>query len=201
MFPCLKYLNVASCMTLNGFLCGLTALLLKLSGTSRLCYLFMLLAVISDIADGLLARRLNECTPAGEILDSLADLSSFVVVPAIVFCQYGRFAPAWCVSAVFYTLCGILRLLYFTAEQNQKDTYIGLASPCAMTILLLPCALLSHQFRLPPDGPLEILMPAWCVIVALSMISERIHVKKIGVFNGCVLLFGTLAALICLIIG
>ena len=191
LFPCLRHVNAAACVTLAGFLCGLTALVLRFSGNARSFYLFMTLAALLDMADGLVARKLHQCSPAGEMFDSLADMSSFVVVPALIFCYYGRFAPLWCAAALFYAMCGMLRLVAFTVDsQPAPGVFVGVASPWASSIMLGLCIILFDIYKLPLGGTLSALMPLWCAGAAISMVLGCIRLKKVGIFSVCVVTGG-----------
>jgi CDP-diacylglycerol--serine O-phosphatidyltransferase len=100
--------------------------------------------IVLDMMDGRLARLTNSCSKFGVEFDSLADLISFGVAPALmmyllVLKEYGRIGFA---LAVLYLICGALRLARFNlksqaASEDEAPTpyFIGLPIPGAAGIL------------------------------------------------------------------
>jgi archaetidylserine synthase len=103
--------------------CSLAGLLAALLG---------LWAVVFDWSDGLIARRMKGRTAEqrafGAQLDSLIDLVSFSVAPALLLLSAGRFSP-WFIPGAFVILAtGVIRLSYFNVFGLLDDsTYRGLA--------------------------------------------------------------------------
>ena len=71
-------------LTLANLTCGLFSLIMSINGLHRFSALFIFLAAAFDFFDGRVARMLNVSTPIGAQLDSLADVVSFGVAPAIL---------------------------------------------------------------------------------------------------------------------
>ncbi|WP_258432670.1 CDP-diacylglycerol--serine O-phosphatidyltransferase [Heyndrickxia coagulans] len=89
-------------------------------------------AVLFDRYDGKLARKLKTESALGKQLDSLCDLLSFGAAPAMLihtalFCLYG--IPGM-LAAMFYMLCGMIRLARFNISK-QKGFFYGLPIPVA----------------------------------------------------------------------
>lgn len=102
----------------------------------------VLLAAIADGLDGLVARRFGS-TPAGEHLDSLADVASFSVAPAFVVVVVARDAwgfetmaglAAVAVGALFVA-AGVVRLGLYTAYDTGNDHTEGVQTTLAATLL------------------------------------------------------------------
>lgn len=102
----------------------------------------VLLAAIADGLDGLLARRYGG-TPAGEHLDSLADVASFSVAPAFLVAVFVRdawgFETLWggvalAVCALFVA-AGVVRLGLYTAYDTGNDHTEGVPTTLAATLL------------------------------------------------------------------
>ena len=102
----------------------------------------VLLAAIADGLDGLLARRYGS-TPAGEHLDSLADVASFSVAPAFVVATVAtgawgydglRTAAAVGVGALFVA-AGVIRLGMYTAYDTGNAHTEGVPTTLAATLL------------------------------------------------------------------
>lgn len=105
----------------------------------------ILLAAIADGLDGVLARAYGS-TQMGEFLDSLADVASFSVAPALlVFAvarlRWGPFdAPTLAVAAAvglpaLFVAVGVVRLGLYTAYDLGADTTEGVQTTLASTIL------------------------------------------------------------------
>lgn len=200
LFPFLGLINTACVVTITSFLCGVTAILCKLTGHWNLFLLFMLIAALLDMADGMVARKLHQCSAAGELLDSLADLSNFAVITALYFCCCGQYQPTWCIAGAIYALCGILRLFWFTATPHSANTFTGVASPWAATLLICITGVLLDILKLPPTGILSVVLPIVCVLLALSMICGFIHIKKVGPFSIFIVTLGIVVTMCGLII-
>jgi len=71
-------------LTLGNLTCGLFSLILAINGLHRFSALFIFLAAACDFFDGRVARMLGYTSDIGAQLDSLADVVSFGVAPAIL---------------------------------------------------------------------------------------------------------------------
>ena len=77
-------------------LCGVIGVICAFEGRLDLSFMFMLAAALCDFCDGLCARMLNAFSPIGKELDSLADLVSFGLLPALMFHELAREALEIC---------------------------------------------------------------------------------------------------------
>lgn len=92
----------------------------------------MLWAVFFDWSDGIIARRMKSRTREQKLfgvqLDSLIDIISFSVCPAVVLLSYGQFSPWFLPGAFIIVATGVIRLSYFNVfGLVDKSTYMGLA--------------------------------------------------------------------------
>ncbi len=93
---------------------------------------FVIAACVFDFFDGFAARALNVSSPIGKELDSLADMVSFGVLPALVMYRMidtlssSEYLPY---AAFGLAVFSALRLAKFNVDENQKDTFIGLPTP------------------------------------------------------------------------
>ena len=71
-------------LTLGNLACGLFSLIMSMNGLHRLSALLIVCAALFDFFDGRVARMLRVSSPIGAQLDSLADVVSFGVAPAIL---------------------------------------------------------------------------------------------------------------------
>ena len=131
--------NVCS---LAGLLAAVLGLYFAIRGVYPAAVMALLWAVVFDWSDGLIARRMKGRTADqwafGAQLDSLIDLVSFSVAPALLLLSVGRFSP-WFVPGAFVILAtGVIRLSYFNVFGLLDDsTYLGLALDNNVLVLAL----------------------------------------------------------------
>jgi len=112
-------------------------------------------AVLFDKLDGFFAKRLNASSEFGAQLDSLADLISFGVAPAIItLFSLRNTNPAWLYSHLLlvvggmslYVLCAAFRLARYNVMQAEvKGYFVGMPSTLAggwvaLTVLMMTSA-------------------------------------------------------------
>lgn len=94
-------------------------------------FIFIALAAVADFFDGLVARLIHAVSNIGAELDSLADLVSFGLAPALVLynimLQQG--AGHWALVALLLPVFGAIRLARFNVDTNQTTTFTGLPIP------------------------------------------------------------------------
>jgi CDP-diacylglycerol--serine O-phosphatidyltransferase len=98
-------------------------------------------AVFFDWSDGIIARRMKgrskEQGEFGGQLDSLIDIVSFGICPAVILLSYGNFSPWYIPGAFFIVATGVIRLSYFNVfGLVDKSTYWGLALDNNVIILV-----------------------------------------------------------------
>ena len=71
-------------------ICGVTAIMLATRGYSTAAPLVIFFAGLLDVLDGVLARRFRGGDAFGEALDSLADMISFGIAPALLIYEVIR---------------------------------------------------------------------------------------------------------------
>lgn len=102
--------------------------------------LFIILAGIFDVLDGLVARALNINSPIGKDLDSLADVVSFGVAPAMILFKMlwaaniaqpnAMEVSMWATAPAFLVACfGALRLARFNVMSTSSSTFTGMPIP------------------------------------------------------------------------
>jgi CDP-diacylglycerol---serine O-phosphatidyltransferase len=130
-FSMLRSYTLADLFTLSNAACGTVAIFICLhylaeDRTTSLWWAFGLFpaALIFDILDGYVARRGKRQSLIGADLDSLADVVSFGVAPAVIGFTLGL-RGIWDVTILtFFVVCGISRLARFnvTAEDLAGET-------------------------------------------------------------------------------
>lgn len=134
---------------------GYFAIARSAHGEIGLAALILIIAVVVDKADGLVARKTGTESDFGRELDSLADVVSFGVAPALVafawaLDQLGRLG--WGVTFLFVT-CGALRLARFNVQTEIVDRrfFRGLPIPMAAA---LPMTLIFAHSQIHEDASL-----------------------------------------------
>lgn len=134
--------NVCS---LAGLLCAVLAIYYAVLGIFPAAMLGLIWAVFFDWSDGIIARRLkgrnDKQREFGGQFDSLIDIISFSICPAIVLLSYGHFSPWFLPGAFIIVATGVLRLSYFNVfGLVDESTYMGLALD--NNIIVLTCVFL-----------------------------------------------------------
>ena len=130
--------HIPNTITSMNLLCGTIGVICTFEGRLDLAFYFMLGASLCDFCDGLCARMLNAFSPIGKELDSLADMVSFGLLPAMMFHKtvQAAGAAAWlsCVPLML-AVFSALRLAKFNIDDSQTENFKGLATPaCAMIV-------------------------------------------------------------------
>jgi CDP-diacylglycerol--serine O-phosphatidyltransferase len=100
----------------------------------------ILLAGIADAVDGVVARKVGS-TPAGMYLDSLADVASFGVAPALVVALAARgswtgvAAGVGVAVAAAFVVMAVVRLGLYTAYDTDADETQGVQTTLAATVV------------------------------------------------------------------
>jgi len=165
VFPCF--------FTLGNLLFGFLAIVLVFHNEVGIAAGMVLLSVLMDTLDGKVARKLKANSDFGKELDSLSDMVSFGLAPAVliyvvIFNEYCVFWGVW-ISALF-AICGAIRLARFNVL-NISDHFVGVPITFAggfMALLLLFSNLIPWQ-----------LFPTCMILLSILMISS-FEVPKLG---------------------
>ena len=197
-------------ITLIGVCIGLTSIKFAIDGKFAIAVVAILFAGLMDALDGRIARLIKGTSKMGKELDSLGDVISFGVAPALIMyfwnLQYLE-KLGWFVCLI-YVVCVALRLARFNInseeESSWKDNFFeGMPSPAGGIIVLLPLVLSfsgleKFLFKINYD----LLVPSTFIIVSILLISTipTYSFKKIVIpramtkflLFGIVLFFGAL---------
>lgn len=128
-------LVIPSLFTTGNLFCGFYSIIHSFAGEFEAAAYAIFLAGIFDVLDGRIARITHSTSKFGVEYDSIADVVSFGVAPAVlsyvwVLQPFGRLGWA---SAFFFAACGALRLARFNtiAEELPKAYFLGLPIPAA----------------------------------------------------------------------
>lgn len=159
-----------SVFTVGNIFAGFFAVVSTLNGNYQHAAIAIGIAVVLDGLDGRVARLANTTSDFGLQLDSLADVISFGLAPAILvyawgLSEFGNFAR---LSAFVYVICGAMRLARFNAQVQDLKHFAGLPIPAGAGFV----AANVHLFQIPPDTNLfKFWLVAMTYLVAYLMIS------------------------------
>ena len=164
---------VPNFITLLNLLSGGIAVIFAVKGDLSTAALFVFFGIFFDFFDGFLARKLNVSSEMGLQLDSLADLVTSGLVPALVLVNLIELSilpwqDANCFLpylGLLVLLCSAYRLAKFNISTEQSQFFIGLPTPAnALLIMSLPLIL---DYQNSDSYNALILNPFFLVVVTL----------------------------------
>ena len=126
-------------LTTFGLFAGFFAIILATKGQYSDAAIAIFVAMVFDGLDGRVARLTNTQSAFGEQYDSMADMLSFCVAPALLmyFWQFVDLGKVGWLGAFVYTAAGALRLARFNTQIGVEDKryFQGLPSPAAAALI------------------------------------------------------------------
>jgi len=160
--------------------------------------LFIGIATIFDFLDGMTARLLKAYSPMGKELDSLADMVSFGLAPAVIlyhvmkislfgfdfdfcFCKVSGVEMFFLFIPSIIAIFAALRLAKFNIDTRQTESFIGLATPAnAIFAASLPIIIMYAPESM--NFMKELALNKW-VIAAICVIFSFLMVSEIPMFS------------------
>jgi CDP-diacylglycerol--serine O-phosphatidyltransferase len=179
-----KYIpNFITCLNL---ISGCFSTFFAIKGMLEIASLFILVAAVFDFLDGFFARLLKVQSPIGVDMDSLADLCSFGIAPAMILLTWMQqcllnqplalqesMARYLVYIAFIIPALSAVRLAKFNHDERQRNDFIGLATP-ANALFLGFLHFISET--------LTIVTNFW-VLVALAIIFSLLLVSDLNMFS------------------
>ncbi|WP_216829010.1 CDP-diacylglycerol--serine O-phosphatidyltransferase [Alkalihalobacterium elongatum] len=130
--------QAANLITLINLGLGAMAILFVLQGELRTSLLLITIAGVFDRLDGMVARKMNITSELGKQLDSLSDIISFGVAPALLLYQgiLITFGMPGAFFAIIFIACGAIRLARFNVMETN-GFFVGLPITAAGLLLTL----------------------------------------------------------------
>lgn len=136
-----------SLFTTGALFAGFFAIIEALKGDFSTAAIAILVAIVLDGLDGRVARLTNTQSAFGAEYDSLSDMVSFGIAPALIVYEWslsnvGEFAAQWSrlgwLAAFLYAACAGLRLARFNTQLGKADKrfFQGLPSPSAAAVMV-----------------------------------------------------------------
>lgn len=151
---------IPAAATAGNIAAGFFAILAAAAGHPETAVYLLLAAILLDMTDGRLARRLRATSVFGQQLDSLSDALSFGLAPAfLVFSAcLAPLGPAGALIALVYVLAGVFRLARFNLSSNAHEKArrtTGFPIPIAAGYLM---AAVLMRDALPPWGAAAVVL-------------------------------------------
>ena len=170
-----------SLLTLVNMFCGYACIIYAMRGEYETAAPFIGFAIVVDMLDGRIARLTGTTSDFGVELDSLADVISFGVAPAVLSFSWGL-QPlgrlGWAAGFLFVS-AAMMRLARFNIQSGvggDKRYFVGMPSPAAAaipaaTVYAYPWGLYDYRAALPATA--MVLVPAVLMISTIRFRSFK----------------------------
>ncbi len=130
---------IPSLFTVGNIFCGFLSVVESSRGHMEQAAALILVAIVADILDGRIARLTGATTAFGEVYDSLADVVSFGLAPAILAYSWGLWQVPRVGMAVsfLFLVGGSLRLARFSSRAHEHGIFSGLPIPAGAAAVAL----------------------------------------------------------------
>jgi CDP-diacylglycerol--serine O-phosphatidyltransferase len=162
-------------ITTAALFAGFYAVVAALKGSFETAAIWIFIAMILDGADGRIARLTNTTSAFGAQYDSIADMVSFGIAPALVVYSWSLThlgKPGW-IAAFIFTAAVALRLARFNTQLEVADKrfFTGLPSPAGAGVLA-SLVWFSYHIEVQLTPAFNIVVALITVLVGILMVSE-----------------------------
>ena len=188
--------HIPNTITTLNLVSGVLSILFSIYGNLTIASYLIFIAAVFDFLDGFSARLLNAYSDLGKQLDSLADLISFGLAPAIIlFFEISNVMEITVIgsdlsaltfsnllfltSPVFIVVASSFRLAKFNIDTEQSDYFLGLPTPASG--LLFASLPLIRQSEIFPFITNLLNIPV--VLFCLSLIISFLMISNIPMFS------------------
>ena len=163
--------QLANAITLVNLSFGILAIILVVKGLGHMSLVFIFLAALFDRFDGMVARHYDAESLFGKELDSLCDLVSFGVAPALLIYQTALETTPWVgiIVTIMYILAGAVRLARYNSTEFD-------GAFCGVPITVAGVLMTLSFFLIPYMGPLFFIV--LMIILSVLMVSN-IRITKV----------------------
>ncbi len=172
---------------------GCISIIFALKGNLDLAAWFIGLAAVFDFLDGMLARLLNVNSEIGVQLDSLADVISFGLAPAMMLFQLMESAISkpylfwfdlnvFSIIAFLLTVFSALRLAKFNIDDQQTEDFTGLPTP-ANALFFASLPLVYFQAESTGLTMIQNTLSDYWILLLLVVIFSGLLVSNIKLFS------------------
>ncbi len=182
--------DLPNTMTLSGLCCGVLGTYFAIQAHFSAAMIAMLWAVLLDWYDGPVARRILGRSDAlkafGSKLDSLADIVSLGICPAIILLSYGDFNPWFLPGALAVIVAGVIRLAYFDVFGVDAD---GCIVGLSLDITALVVAGLFLFERVSSHNAFAVVLYGVMVVLAILHVAPFRMTKMVGYWYPAVTIY------------
>lgn len=180
------YFSLANTITLLGLASSVVAVFCSSQKMYPLAVVMLLIAGLCDMFDGRIARitasRARREKIYGVQLDSLADVISFGVVPALISYNMGYREVLDLILYILFIICGAIRLAYFNTQALSDTPDLNMkyftGVPIPVSCVLLPFMILLSMLINNPEVSVW-LFRAFFLFLGIAYIL-KIKIKKFG---------------------
>ena len=177
--------QIPNLITLGNLTCGVIASYYAAQGYGYLdiAAYFIIGGIFLDFFDGLAARLLGVASPVGKELDSLADVVTSGVAPALILFSAAPVISLWyCVLSYIAFLMpafAAYRLAKFNLDTRQSHSFLGLPAPSNALIWVGVALFFSHY-----SCSYNIINPSvYVALIVLSLITDILMVSELPMFS------------------
>lgn len=184
-----RRISLADLLTIGNGISGFLAITYIIDGKFQLAYPLLILAVIFDGLDGMVARRLGTKHNFGKYLDISSDTISFCFAPAILL--YSTFYDISRGSALvsldnalavvvpgIVIVAGILHLARYASRRSPDSHFVGLPTAASAFLIVALCLLMGENGLLWDKLQYPLLLIA--TLTSLLVVSEIRYAKIEG---------------------
>lgn len=191
-------------ITSLNFFCGFLAILMSFNEEYKYASILIFIGMIFDSLDGKLARMTHSSSDFGVQYDSLSDMISFGLAPAILLYTwlFSELNELGIFISFIFATCAALRLARFNAQVNQIDKkfFQGLPSPAA-AISIASFVWLNQNYDFDNHKLLLIIASLVTIITALLMITNlRFYSFKDISDDGRIKFISLIIIIVCLLL-
>lgn len=136
------FIAISDLVTLGNLICGFFSIVMAINHDFHLAAVLMIFSLILDCADGYVAREIGRVDEYGfgKNIDSLSDVVSFGVAPAIFLYSFGHLNAPYIdvltiIASLFIVISGVLRLTRYNILSDEVEGFIGFPIPGIAIIL------------------------------------------------------------------
>ncbi len=171
------YLLPSMC-TVGNLFCGWACVVYTMLGDYVTAAPFIAFAIVLDTLDGRIARYAGVTSDFGKEFDSLADVISFGIAPAILVCTWGLESVGrlgWAVGFLYVTATA-MRLARFNIRPKEGDAryFVGLPSPAAAGVL----AATVFAYPVALQGVREAIFALAVMVVPAGLMVSRVRFRN-----------------------
>lgn len=165
--------HIPNMFTIFNLTLGILAIVSIINESYALSALLILIAAFMDRLDGQLARRLDAESELGKELDSLCDLISFGVAPAVLIWSFNLtdLGVAGILITIIFSVSGAYRLARYNIMEFE-GVYMGIPiTMCGGIVALITLYSIKYHTNV-------YLIGIMVLVLSYSMVSKKIKLKK-----------------------